>query len=71
MTPAQPNEPRLFTVEDAASYLQSIGAAGVGVRFVRDLIASGQVARIRMGRRYYVSKNALDTWIANHERRAK
>lgn len=69
MTPS--SEPRLFTVEGAAAYLQSIGAAGVGVRFVRGLIASGQVARIRMGKRLYVSKNALDTWIHNHERRAK
>ena len=64
-------EPRLFTVEGAAAYLQSIGAAGVTVWTVRSIMASGQVPLIHIGRRLYVSKNALDDWISKHERRVK
>jgi excisionase family DNA binding protein len=62
---------RLFTVEGAAKYLVEIGAAGVGVHFVRQLIVSGAIPHVRMGRRYYITRAALDEWLLKHERRAR
>jgi len=77
MTPAKPvsdesrAEQRFFTVEDAQHYLVAIGAVGVGVTFVRQLIVTGAIPHVRMGRRYYVSRVALDEWLLKHERRAR
>jgi len=68
---AQTAEQRLFTIEDAARYLVSIGALGVGVHFVRSLISSGQVPHIRMGKRFYVSRGALDSWLEKNEKRSR
>ena len=70
MTPTHTDQ-RLFTVEDAARYLVSIGAAGVGVHFIRNLISSGQLPHIRMGKRFYISRTALDLWIEKNEKRAR
>jgi excisionase family DNA binding protein len=67
----QPDAARLFTVQDAAKYLQSIGATTVTVNFVRGLISSGQVAHLRMGKRFYISRTAIDSWLQSHERRMK
>jgi excisionase family DNA binding protein len=70
MTPRQ-TEQRLFTVEDAARYLVSIGAAGIGVYFIRTLISSGEIPHIKMGKRFYVSRTSLDSWIEKHEKRMR
>jgi excisionase family DNA binding protein len=61
----------LFCVEDAAKYLRSLGAASVTVSFVRALIAFGQLAHIRMGKRFYVARAGLNAWHPSHERRMK
>jgi len=60
---------RLFTIEAAVGYLKSIGAVSVTVSFVRTLISSGRVPHIRLGRRFYVSRTALDEYLARHEKR--
>jgi excisionase family DNA binding protein len=62
-------ERRLFDIHAAVSYLRTLGAEGVTVNFVRALINGGQVAHLRMGRKFYVTREALDRWIENHERR--
>jgi len=62
---------RLFDVGDAAKYLQSIGAKAATVNFVRALISSSQVAYLRIGKKLYVSKSALDGWIETRARRAR
>lgn len=60
---------RLFDITAAVAYLRELGAEGTTVNFVRALIASGQVPHLRMGRKFYVTREALDRWIQNHERR--
>lgn len=62
---------RLYDVQQAAEYLRTIGASAATVSFIRGLIATSQVPHIRIGKRFYVSHEALDRWITMHERRAK
>jgi excisionase family DNA binding protein len=62
---------RLFDIQGAVAYLQSMGATGVSVSTVRSLIASGQVAHIKLGRRFYITREAIDEWLSRHERRAR
>lgn len=60
---------RLFDVQAAAAYLRELGAEAVTVNFVRMLINSGAVPHLRMGRRHYLTRESLERWIENHERR--
>jgi excisionase family DNA binding protein len=60
---------RLFDINAAVAYLRSIGADGATTNFVRSLIANAEVPCVRMGRKFYISRDALDRWIANHDRR--
>jgi hypothetical protein len=62
---------RLFDVGDAAKYLQSIGAKTATVNFVRGLITSTQVAHLRIGKKFYVTKTALDGWLETRARRSR
>jgi excisionase family DNA binding protein len=62
---------KLFDVQAAAEYLRSIGASSVTINFVRGLISSGQVPHIRIGKKFYLSRQQLDLWLEKHERRAR
>jgi excisionase family DNA binding protein len=62
-------EQRLFDVSAAAAYLQSIGATAASKNFIRGLIASGQVPHLKIGKRFFVSRTALDGWLSNRETR--
>jgi excisionase family DNA binding protein len=63
-------EQRLFDIAGARTYLQGIGATSATLNFVRNLISSGQVPHIRIGKKFYVSRAALDSWLISRERRA-
>ena len=63
--------PQLFDVIGSAKYLQGIGAAAASVNFIRNLIATGQIPHIRIGKKFYVTRQALDAWLSNHERRVR
>ncbi len=65
------HEPRLFDIAAAVAYFHAIGADAATVNFVRSLIATGQVPAEKIGKKFYVSKNALDGWIYSHERRRR
>jgi excisionase family DNA binding protein len=67
MTDAQ----RLFDVHAAAQYLREIGAGAATVGFVRGLISAGEVPHLRIGKKFYVSRAALDRWIEQRERRGR
>jgi excisionase family DNA binding protein len=73
MTPTTPAtaDRRLFDVQSGAAYLREIGATAATVSFVRGLITSGQVPHIRIGKKFYVTRDAFDAWISRHEKRAK
>lgn len=60
---------RVFDLPAGVEYLKSIGATAATNNFLRSLIASSQIAHLRIGRRFYVSKAALDHWISTRERR--
>jgi excisionase family DNA binding protein len=62
---------RLFDVQSAAGYLRELGAGTASVNFIRTLITSGQVPHIRIGKRFFVAREALDHWIESRQRRAK
>jgi excisionase family DNA binding protein len=62
---------RLFDIQAAAEYLRSIGATSATATFVRALITSGRIAHIKLGKKFYVSRTALDAWLVSHERRMK
>jgi excisionase family DNA binding protein len=68
---ARMTEQRLFDIPSAAKYLQSIGASAVTTITVRTLVSSGKLPHIKIGRRFYITRVAMDSWLANHERRAK
>jgi excisionase family DNA binding protein len=71
-SPEPQREPqRLFDILSAVLYLKSLGAQGATVNFVRGLISSGQIPHIRIGKRFYISRTALDIWLASRERRAR
>ena len=71
-TPSPPSDARrLFDIVGAAGYLRAIGATGATEKFVRTLITDGEVPHLKIGRRFYVSKNAIDSWLVRRERRAR
>lgn len=62
---------QLFDIGRAAEYLKSIGAGAATVSFIRSLVSSGQVPHVRIGKKFYVSRESLDGWIQKHERRSR
>jgi hypothetical protein len=60
---------RLFDIHAAVAYLHALGAEGATVTFVRSLINRAEVPHLRIGKKFYVSKEGLDLWIQRHERR--
>jgi excisionase family DNA binding protein len=63
--------PRLYDVQGLVGYLQSIGATAATATFVRGLINSGQLPHLKIGKAFFVSKAAVDAWLAKAERRSR
>jgi len=68
--PPQP-ERELFDVVAAAEYLRTLGADTASRNLIRTLIASGQLPFVRLGKKFFVRRCALDEWIVRHERRRR
>jgi excisionase family DNA binding protein len=66
-----PETPRLFDIVAAVAYLRAIGADAATKNFVRGLIATGQIAHVRVGKKFYVSREGLDAWISKRQRRTQ
>jgi excisionase family DNA binding protein len=62
---------RLFDVLAAVAHLKTIGADAATVNFVRNLISSGEIPHLKIGKKFFLSKTAMDAWLANHERRRR
>jgi excisionase family DNA binding protein len=60
---------KLFDIPSAVAYLRAIGAESATISFVRMLINTGQVPHLRIGKKFHITREALDHWISNHERR--
>lgn len=55
----QPTPPRLLSLKDAASYL-----GGIGRTKLNELVASGQIQSMRVGRRRLIPVDCLERFIA-------
>lgn len=64
-------EKQLFDIVAGVKYLKSLGCDSASRWFVRQLIATGKVTHVRVGRKFYVSREAIDGWISKNERRAR
>ncbi len=62
---------RLFDIVAAVEYFRSIGADAATKNFIRGLIATGQVASEKIGKKFYISREELDRWILKKQRRAQ
>jgi hypothetical protein len=63
--------PRLFDIAGTVGYLQSVGATAATATFVRGLINSGQLPHLKIGKASYVSKSAIEAWLAKSEKRGR
>jgi excisionase family DNA binding protein len=59
----------LYDIAGAVSYLQRVGATTATATFVRGLISSGQLPHLKIGKAFYVSKSAIEAWLARSEKR--
>jgi excisionase family DNA binding protein len=62
---------KLFDVQGAAKYLQSIGATGAAVYFIRSIITRGEIPFVRIGKKFFLTRESLDRWLETHERRMR
>jgi len=65
------SDQRLFDVRAAAKFLQCIGANGVTVHFVRSIISRGEIPYVRIGKKFFLTRESLDRWLKTHERRMR
>jgi excisionase family DNA binding protein len=63
--------PFLYDILGVVGYLQRVGATAATATFVRGLINSGQLPHLKIGKAFYVSKAAVDAWLAKSERRSR
>ena len=63
--------PRIFDLPAAVEYVRSLGASGVTVCTIRGEISSGRIPHTKLGKKFYLSKTALDAWITRAERRTR
>ncbi len=59
--------PQLFDVKAACEYLKSIGVTAATINSTRTIF--GQVPHVRIGKRFYVSRESLERWIDQRQRR--
>ena len=63
------NAPQLFDVKTATDYLRSIGVSGATINSTRAIFS--QLPILKIGKRFYASRESLDSWIANRQRKAR
>jgi hypothetical protein len=63
--------PRVFDLAAAVTYVRSLGATGVTIHTIRSEINAGRIACTKLGKKFYVSKTALNAWILRAERRVR
>ncbi len=63
--------PQMFDIPALVLHLHSIGLTGVSAYTVRAEINSGRLAHTKIGKKFYVSRSAVDTWLARTERRSR
>jgi len=68
---ASPDGRRLFPIAAAAEFLRQQGADSVSSWTIRRLLSSQQLKFIKLGRKIYISREALDDLLVRLERRSR
>ena len=66
-----PDTRKLFDIAGAVDCLKNIGCDAATPNFVRSLIGRGSVGHVKIGKKFYVHRTALDFWLTKSERRTK
>jgi excisionase family DNA binding protein len=62
---------RFFDIQGAAMYANSIGLSGVTSYTIRGAISAGRLPCIKVGKKFHISKSAIDAWLARAEKRVR
>jgi hypothetical protein len=62
---------RAFDISGAVTYLRTIGFDAATPNFIRGLVARGQVPHVKVGKKFYVTRAALDGWLSRSEGRRR
>jgi len=62
---------KLFDLDGAVDYLRELGLTGATKWFIRMEIAAKRLPIVPAGKKYYVTRAALDAWLAKSERRRR
>jgi excisionase family DNA binding protein len=65
------DSPRLFDLTGSVAYFHQVGAQAATRNFVRELVVTGAIPHIKIGRKYYLSQKSIDEWIERSNRRAR
>lgn len=63
--------PRINDVHGIVEYFRELGATSTTETFVRSLINRGELPHIKIGRKFYIARAAVDVWISSRERRRR
>lgn len=66
----EPGDAKFFDIDGIVRYSQSLGA-GVTKNFVRSAISSGRLPHIKLGKKFFISREAWNRFLASSERRAR
>jgi excisionase family DNA binding protein len=66
-----PESQSQFSVKDAPEYLKSLGVSTATTYTVRRLINAGAFPKIKVGRAFFISKAAIDDWLARSARKVR
>ena len=70
-SPEIQHDQQLFDINAGVEYLRALGAKSTTKTFFRNLIGSGQLAHLKIGKKFYVRRAALDSWVERAERRMR
>jgi hypothetical protein len=62
-------EARAFDITGAVAYLKGLGFDAATPNFIRSLVSRRQVPHIKLGKKFYLTRIALDGWLAKNEGR--
>lgn len=69
--PSQGGARRLFDLAGAAKYLVELGAEGVTIHSVRRLVANRELPVLKISKKFFITREAIDSWIARQGRRSR
>ena len=63
--------PRYFDIPAAAAYVVSLGMKGVRPYTIRHAISNSRLVHTRVGKKFFVSKAAIEAWLQRAERKTR